>query len=69
MNIYSLGALIAVWSVLSRTTATIGGAHLPALWLLAAAVVLALAAVVLWLVRSIARDGGWWLAMAPEGAS
>ena len=55
----------------AKATATVGATHLtlPALWLLAAAVVLALAFGVLWLVRSMARDGGWWLAMSPAGAA
>ena len=73
MNVfYAIAAVLGylgLWP--ARATATVGGAHLtlPALWLLAAAVVLALAAVVLYLVRSIARDGGWWLAMSPAGAA
>ena len=74
MNAYA--AIAAVLGYLglahTRATATIGGAHLtlPALWLLAAAVVLALAFGVLWLVRSMARDGGWWLAVpGPGGAA
>lgn len=73
MNAYSVTVLIAVWATMARThmTATLGGAHLtvPALWLLAAAVVLALAFGVLWLVRSMVRDGGWWLAASPAGAA
>ena len=73
MNVYAVVAVVAGYLGLlhTRATATVGGAHLtlPALWLLAAAVVLALAAAVLWLVRSMARDGGWWLAMSPAGAA
>lgn len=66
MNAYA--AIAAVFGYLglwhARATATIGGAHftLPALWLLAAAVVLALFVLVLWLARAVMRDGGWWLA-------
>ena len=61
MNVY--GAIAAVFAVFAvahtRATATVGGAHLtvPLLWLLAAAVVLALAAMVLILWRAIMRDG------------
>lgn len=68
-------AIAAVLGILTaahtKATATIGGTHLavPLLWLLAAAVVLALAFGVLWLVRSMARDGGWWLATASAGAA
>jgi hypothetical protein len=72
VNLYAVIAAILGYLGLARTqaTATLGGAHLalPALWLLAAAVVLALAFGVLWLVRSIVRDGGWWLAAVPAGA-
>ena len=72
MNAYAVIAAVIGWLTFAHTkaTATIGGAHLtlPALWLVAAAVVLALAATVLYLVRSIARDGGWWLALSPAGA-
>lgn len=47
-------------SARTRLTATVHGAHfaVPVLWLLAAAVVLALAAAVLYLARSVVRDGG-----------
>ena len=73
MNAYTAIAAVIGWLTFAHTraTATLGGAHLtvPALWLLAAAVVLALAAAVLWLVRSMARDGGWWLAASPAGAA
>ena len=61
MNVY--GAIAAVFAVFTvahtRATATVGGAHLavPMLWLLAAAGVLALAAMVLILCRAIMRDG------------
>jgi hypothetical protein len=72
MNAYSVAALIAVWATMARThaTATVGGVHvtLPALWLLAAAAILALAAMVLWLVRSIVGTDGWWLAISTAGA-
>jgi hypothetical protein len=72
VNLYAVIAAVLGYLGLARAqaTATLGGAHLtlPALWLLAAAVVLALAAAVLWLVRSMARDGGWWLAASPAGA-
>ena len=67
MNFYA--AVAAVLAVLAgahiRATVTAGGAHrsVPLLWLLAAAVVLVLVFAVLWLVRSMAREGGWWLAM------
>ncbi len=46
-------------SARTRLTLTVHGAALsvPVLWLVAATVVLALAAVVLWLVRIILRDG------------
>ena len=73
MNAYA--AIAAVLGYLglahARATATVGGAHLAAsgLWLLAAAVVLVLVFAVLWLLRSMARDGGWWLALMPAGAS
>ena len=73
MNAYAAVAAVIGWLTFAHTkaTATIGGAHLaaPGLWLLAAAVVLALAFGVLWLVRSMARDGGWWLAASPAGAA
>lgn len=62
MNVYSLGALIVVWSTLTRTTATVAGMHVPVVWLLVAAVVLSLAAMVLLLARTLMRDGGWWVA-------
>lgn len=41
----------------------------PLLWLLAAAVVLVLAAVVLALWRAIMRDGGFWLTPRPAATS
>ncbi len=72
MNAYA--AVAAVLGFLAaahtRATATVGAAHLtvPLLWLLAAAVVLALAAVVLALWRAIMRDGGFWLTLSPAGA-
>jgi hypothetical protein len=56
----------------TRATATVGGVHLilPALWLVVAALVLILAIGLLWLVRSIARDGGWRLVFwGPAGAA
>jgi hypothetical protein len=56
-------AVIAVAaSARTRLTATAGGAHLtvPVLWLLAAIVLLALVALVLWLIRLAVRDGGFW---------
>ena len=49
-------------SARTRLTMTVHGAavSVPVLWLVAAAVVLALAAVVLWLLRTAVRDGGFW---------
>lgn len=73
MNAYAAIAAVIAWLTMAHTraTATIGGAHLtlPALWLLAAAVVLALTAGVLYLARAVMRDGGWWLATSPAGAA
>lgn len=61
MNIYYVLAIVVGWLVAAHTraTATIGGAHLvlPALWLVAAAVVLALAVMVLILIRTLIREG------------
>jgi hypothetical protein len=72
MNVYSLVALVFGWAMVGHTKATVAfhGASftLPLLWLVVAGVVLALAAAVLFLVRAIARDGGWWLAASPAGA-
>ena len=72
MNVYSVVAVVLGYLGLAhaRATATAAGVHLAAsgVWLLAAAVVLVLVFAVLWLVRSMARDGGWWLAMKPAGA-
>jgi len=50
-----------VVSARTPLTVTVLGqaASVPVLWLVAAAVVLALAALVLWLVRSAVRDGGF----------
>ena len=73
MNAYA--AVAAVLGFLAaahiRATATVGGAHLsiPLLWLLAAGVLLVLAAVVLALWRAIMQDGGFWLTVAPAGAT
>ena len=73
MNLYA--AIAAVLGILAaahtRATATVGATHLsvPLIWLLAAAVVLALAAAVLYLARAVMRDGGWWLAASPAGAA
>ena len=56
-------ALIALAaSARTRLTATVAGTpvSVPVLWLLAAIVVLALAALVLWLIRSAVSDGGFW---------
>ena len=70
MNAYA--AIAAVLGFLAaahtKATATVGATHLaiPLLWLLAAAVVLVLAAVVLALWRAIMRDGGFWLAAQPS---
>jgi hypothetical protein len=46
----------------TRLTMTVHGAavSVPVLWLVAAAVVLALAAAVLYLARAAIRDGGFW---------
>ena len=69
MNAYGAIALIVGWLSIMHTkaTATIGAAHLtiPLPWLLAAAVVLALAALVLIVWRAIMRDGGLWLTPRP----
>ena len=65
------GVLLILAAAHTRATATVGAAHLsvPVLWLLAAAVVLALAVVVLALWRAIMQDGGFWLTVAPAGAT
>jgi hypothetical protein len=49
-------------SARTRLTMTMHGAavSVPVLWLVAAALVLALAAVVLWLLCTAVRDGGFW---------
>ncbi|MGH3194192.1 MAG: hypothetical protein ACRDPY_42245 [Streptosporangiaceae bacterium] len=62
--VLALALLALIVSARTRLTATVLGqpVSIPALWLIAAAVVLALAAMVLWLVRSILRDGGLWIA-------
>jgi hypothetical protein len=54
-----LALLGLIVSARTRLTATVAGAQIsvPVLWLVFAAVVLALAAVVLWLLRMILRDG------------
>jgi hypothetical protein len=73
MNAYGAIALVIGWlSVMhTKATATVGTAHLtiPLLWLLAAAVVLALAAMVLIVWRAIMRDGGLWLTVKPAVAT
>lgn len=53
--------LVLVVTAQTRLTATVLGqpVSVPALWLVALAVVLALAALVLWLIRSAVRDGGF----------
>ena len=55
-------ALSLVVSARTRLNATVLGqpVSVPVLWLVAAAVVLAMAALVLWLIRSAVRDGGFW---------
>ncbi len=73
MNLYA--AIAAVVGILAaahtRATVTVGATHaaFPMLWLLAAAVVLALAAMVLIVWRAIMRDGGLWLTPRPTVAS
>ena len=54
-----LGILGLFWSSTVKLHAVILGAQfsIPVLWLIAAGVVLAITAVVLWLIRQIARDG------------
>lgn len=54
--------LSMIVSARTRLTLIVHGAavSVPVLWLVAADVVLALAAVVLWLLRAAAWDGGFW---------
>ncbi len=54
MNAWLVLAFVAL--VTSARTRYMG---VPVLWLIAAAVVLALAVLVLWLLRTAFRDGGW----------
>ena len=72
MNAYAATALIIGWLTVAHTraTATVGGTHLsiPLIWLLALAIVLALAFAVLILWRAIMRDGGLWLTPRPASA-
>ncbi len=58
----ALALLGLIVSARTRLTMTMHGAavSVPVLWLVAAALVLAIAAVVLWLLRAAARDGGFW---------
>ena len=56
-----IALVLAVMAPVHATVAVSGAlVVIPVLWLVAAAVVLALAAAVLWLVRSAVRDGGFW---------
>ena len=61
MSIASIVIAVIGLFVSARTklNAVVFGQHftIPVLWLIAAAVVLAITAVVLWLIRQIARDG------------
>ena len=57
-------ALVLAVTAQARLTATVAGTpvSVPALWLVALAVVLTLAATVLWLLRTAVRDGAFlWL--------
>jgi hypothetical protein len=58
----ALALLGLIVSARTRLTLSVHGAavSVPVLWLVAAAVVLTLAALVLWLMRAAARDGGFW---------
>ena len=58
----ALALLGLIVSARTRFTMTVHGAavSVPMLWLVAAAVVLALATMVLWLARAAFRDGGFW---------
>lgn len=63
MNVYALAALLAtlLMSARTRLNAVVLGqpVSVPVLWLVAAAILLLLAVAVLWLLHSIARDGGF----------
>lgn len=58
----ALALLGLIVSARTRLTMTVHSTavSVPVLWLVALAVVLALAAAVLWLVRAAVRDGGFW---------
>ena len=56
-------------SARARLSAVILGqpVSVPVLWLVAAAIVLVLAVLVLWILRGIIRDGGLWLRPGTAG--
>jgi hypothetical protein len=57
----ALVVLALIVSARTCVTVTVVGTPVavPALWLIALAVVLVLAALLLWLLRTAVRDGGW----------
>jgi hypothetical protein len=69
VNMWTAIVALTCWVSMSRTSATVGGVHVPLLWLLAAGMVLALFGGVLLLIRLVAQDGGWRLTPAPVGAA
>ena len=54
-----LGVVLLVVSALTKLRAVVAGQQvtIPALWLVLAAIVLALAIMLLWLIRQMVRDG------------